>query len=243
MIPSMHKLEKVIRGIKSQQAAAKSSGDKRLPITLQLLKGMRGYWEQHLADRNGIMLWAAVCTCFFGFMRSGEMTLPSESAFDPNTHLGFKDVSIDGIENPSMVKLSLKTSKTDPFRKGVEVVLGRTNNDLCPVTALLAYLAVRGNGPGFLFLFSDGRPLTKQRFIHCVREALSAMGVDSSQYAGHSFRIGAATAAAACGLNDSTIQMLGRWRSSAYQLYIRTPRDTLASFSAAIGAMPANTEP
>ena len=86
-------------------------------------------------------------------------------------------------------------------------MLGRTNNILCPVSALLAYLAARGDGPGFLFLLSDGRPLTKHS---SVREALSAGGVDSSRYAGHSFRIGAATAASTCGLNDSTIQAGGR---------------------------------
>lgn len=35
----------------------------------------------------------------------------------------------------------------------------------------------------------------------------------SLKAAGHSFRIGVATTARACGLNDSTIQMLGRWSS------------------------------
>ena len=241
-ISSMPKLEKVIRGIKSQQSLKRSSGDKRLPITPDLLQKIRRYLEQQAANPDGIMLWAAMCTCFFGFMRAGEMTLPSESAFDPNTHLCFKDVSVDCIEDPKIVKLNLKASKTDPFRKGVEVVLGKTDNDLCPVTALLAYLAIRGSGPGFLFLFSDRRPLTKQRFIQRVRQALSAIGVDSSQYAGHSFRIGAATTASALGLSESTIQMLGRWQSSAYQLYIRTPRDALAGFSAVVGNLPTNTK-
>ena len=131
------------------------------------------------------------------------------------------------------MKLNLKASKTDP-----SVVLGKTNNDLCPVTALLAYLALRSSGPGSLFLFLDRRPLTKQRFIQPVRQALSAIGVDHSQYAGHSFCIGAATTASAHGLSDSTIQMLvGRWQSSAYQLYIHTPRDALAGFFAVVGNM------
>ena len=67
--------------------------------------------------------------------------------------------------------------------------------------ALLAYLALRGNGPGFLFLFANGCQLTKQRFIYKVREALASVGVDPSQYAGHSFRIWAATTADACSLN------------------------------------------
>lgn len=242
MIASMPKLESIIRGIKSQQALKKGLGDKRLPITPDHLLTLRRHFQQSSNDNDGTMLWAAVSTCIFGFMRAGEMTLPSEAAFDPNTHICFKDVLVDSIDNPKIVKLNLKASKTDPFRKGVEVVLGRTNNTLCPVTDLLAYLAVRGNGPGFLFLFSDGHSLTKQCFISRTRDALSANGVDSSKYAGHSFRIGAATAACARGINDSIIQMLGRWQSSAYQLYIRTPRDKLASFSAIIGDISPYTE-
>lgn len=180
MIASMPKLESVIQGIKSQQTLKKSSGDKLLPITPDHLLTLRRHFQQSSTDNDGIMWWAAVSTCFFDFMRTGEMTLPSESAFDPNTHLCFKDVSMDSINNPKIVKPNLKASKTDLFRKGVEVALGRTNNALCPVTALLAYLPVRGNGQGFLFLFSDGHPLTKQWFISRVQDALSANGVDSS---------------------------------------------------------------
>ena len=60
-----------------------------------------------------------------------------------------------------------------------------------------------------------------------VREALQAVGLPYDSFAGHSFRIGAATAAAKAGLEDSVIQMLGRWNSSAFLSYIRTPRETL----------------
>lgn len=238
MISSFPKLESVIRGIKMDQARIKDPSPKRLPITIDILHKLRSIFESRGHEVDSFMLWAAVCTCFFGFMRSGEMTLPSESAFDPSSHLCFSDVAVDDINSPRIVKLRLKASKTDPFRKGVEIVLGRTQNALCPVSALLSYLALRGSRPGFLFLFADGRPLTKSRFIQQIREALSQLGIDSSKYAGHSFRIGAATAAGAHGLHDSIIQTLGRWKSSAYQLYIQTPRDTLANYSAVIGSKP-----
>ncbi len=177
------------------------------------------------------MLWAASTVCFFGFLRAGELTIPSDNAFDPTTHLTVEDITIDDVANPSMLKLHLKASKTDPFRKGVDVVVGKTSDKLCPVAATLAYLALRGNGPGFLFKFRDGRPLTKARFVDAVRSALATAGLNPKDYAGHSFRIGAATTAHSRGLNDSTIQTLGRWSSSAYLVYIKTPKEQLAVFS------------
>ena len=64
-----------------------------------------------------------------------------------------------------------------------------------------------------------------------MRAALSKAGVVSSEYCGHSFRIGAATMAAALGLEDSLIKALGRWESSAYQLYVKLPRETLVGSS------------
>ena len=67
--------------------------------------------------------------------------------------------------------------------------------------------------------------------MDCVRQALQEAGIDSKPYFGHSFRIGAATTAAKEGVGDATIKMLGRWRSNAYQLYIKTPREHLAAVS------------
>ncbi len=88
--------------------------------------------------------------------------------------------------------------------------------------AVLAYLPARGGGPGPLFRLSDGRPLTRIRFITRVRQALLTLGLSSGDYMGHSFRIGAATTAAERGLPSSMIQKLGRWRSTAFLGYIRT---------------------
>ena len=45
----------------------------------------------------------------------------------------------------------------DPFRRGVDLLLGHTRTDPCPVAANLSYLAVGGAGPGPLFYFEDGR--------------------------------------------------------------------------------------
>ena len=111
-----------------------------------------------------------------------------------------------------------------------------TYEDLCPVRAVTTYAAVRESASGAFFHFQDGTPLAKPRFVEAVRQALGQAGIPSEGYSGHSFRLGAATAAAQCGLQDSIIQALGRWASPAYLRYIRIPRDHLARHSLTIAA-------
>ena len=86
------------------------------------------------------MLWAAFCLGFFGFMRSGEFTCPSQQAFFPDM-LTPGDVAIDSHTSPSFITVRLKRSKNDPFGASTTLHLGATGDPLCPVTALLVYLA------------------------------------------------------------------------------------------------------
>lgn len=225
-------LEYTLRGIKLRQAKHKETrAKKRLPVTPDILRKLRKYWEKESHNPDFIMLWAACCTCFFGFLRSGEVTVPSMREYDPEGHLSEGDVSLNSRSNPSVVRVHIKASKTDPFRQGVYVYLGRTDNELCPVAAVAAYLAVRGGLSGSFFRFSSGTPLSRELLVKHMRAALLSYGMDVSKYSGHSFRIGAATAASAMGVEDSMIKTLGRWQSSAYQSYVRIPRDSLAAVS------------
>ncbi len=232
---AMSKLDLVVRGVKRTQAR---DGQRRPrhPITPELLLMLRKAWLDPARGHDGVMLWAVASLCFFGFLRSGEVTIPTDTSFDKAVHLTFEDFAVDNLKDPTMVRARLKSSKTDPFRKGVDIVVGRTGNRICPVAAMLGYLRARGAGPGPLFRFKEGKPLTKPRFVSQVRETLQARGIDGSSYSGHSFRSGAATTAARAGVEDSTIKMLGRWKSDAYQLYIKTPRHHLAAISTRLAA-------
>ena len=113
------------------------------------------------------------------------------------------DVAVDSRKALHMVKIPLKQSKMDQCGRGVDIVIGRSDFDLCPVVAILAYIAAHGNCQGPLFLMEAGTPLTKPNFIADLRRALAAAGLPQDDYASHSFRIGAATSATLAGVEDS----------------------------------------
>ena len=64
-----------------------------------------------------------------------------------------------------------------------------------------------------------------------LRELLNILGYIENEYAPHSFRIGAATTAAAANLPPWLIKTLGRRRSDCYELYICTPGTIILSSS------------
>ena len=230
----MPRLWQIIKGVQIDQGRKGRDPRRRLPITPLILRKMKSVWLSEKSDPDNLMLWAASTTAFFGFCRSGEVTTGSDDKFDPHIHLSFKDLVADNPSAPSMISILIKQSKTDQERKGMKIIIGKTDDDLCPVAALLTYLNVRGSHPGPLFVWKSGTPLSKIKFVEEVRLALEAAYLPAKDFAGHSFRIGAATTAASAGLSDSAIQTLGCWKSSAYLLYIRSEPKKLAKVSPAM---------
>ena len=130
-----------------------------------------------------------------------------------------------------MLKVSIKQSKMDPFRKSVDIYLGVTGHSLFPISGILPYLTLRGSRRGPLFLLKDGRGLTHQLFSTSLDNLLSELKRDTRNYSTHSFQIGAATSAKTANIPDTFITMMGHWRSHVYQRYIKTPPGKLAKLS------------
>lgn len=226
---TLPRLRLIQNGIRRERAHSAPNSGGRLPITPLILRRMHGICGTPTSSYSEALLWAAATVCFFGFFRAGEITVPAVAAFDSSVHLAWGDVSIS--EDGRVIRVFLKRSKTDQFGRGTEVFIGSTDDELCPVRAVRRYTALRGTSPGAFFRSTDGTPLTKASFVERVRAVLTRAGIPLSGYSGHSFRIGAATAAAQAGIPDSAIQALGRWSSSAFLRYIRPPRERLAQFS------------
>ena len=109
------------------------------------------------------------------------------SSYDPQSHLSWGDVAVDNPVSPSCVRVHLRHSKCDPIGRGVDVYFGPVNGWLCPVRALLSYVAGRGDRPGPFFIHPDATPLTKTHFVGAVRLALRQAGLEPRDYAGYSF--------------------------------------------------------
>jgi hypothetical protein len=97
----------------------------------------------------------------------GELTVTKPVEYDP---------AVDSSSQPSMIEIVLKCSKT--IGKGARIYIGKTDTVLCPVAALLAYVAIRGMEPGPLFQLEDGTPLWKNFVVSSVREALRSLGYE-----------------------------------------------------------------
>ena len=77
------------------------------------------------------------CIRFFGFLHAGEVCIPSNNEYDAGAHLSFSDIGVDRPTNPNIIRVWIKSSKKDPFRKGVDIYLGCTHDNLCPITAMM----------------------------------------------------------------------------------------------------------
>ena len=220
------RLERVIRGIRRSQGSTKAD---RLPVTDDIMRLIHTHLDFRIVDH--LMFWAACCLAYFGFLRSAEFPVPSLQAYSPVYNLNVSDISVDALDQPTCIRVNIKASKTDTFRKGCLIYIGKARPPLYAVEALLKYLAVRGVSSGPLFLLQSRVPLSRTLITSWLRDNLMLANVPGN-YSSHSFRIGAATVAARNGIPDHLIQTMVRWSSDAYKTYIRTPASELTSASA-----------
>ena len=111
-MPDMPQLKYTIKGLKRK--AVNGATRPHLPITPKILGALKQVWSRDLDRFSASMLWAACCLCFFGFLRSAEVVVPSDTSFDAGVHLCFGDITVDSHFEPSTLRVTLKASKTDP---------------------------------------------------------------------------------------------------------------------------------
>ena len=59
--------------------------------------------------------------------------MPNLGSFSPTVHLTFPDIALDSTSSPSCMRVRIKASKTDPFRKGCDIHIGLDSAPLCAI--------------------------------------------------------------------------------------------------------------
>ena len=221
----MLQLYYLIRGIKLTQ------GSRHLkslcnPITVPRLQVIHSWLQTSHLSANDRHLWWSACTlAFFGLLRVSEYSATSSHAADADVCLGCSDIHFDS--QFSYMQVTVKSSKTDPFKHGCTIHVGSTGNLLCPIMAMRQFMLSRVSFHQFpLYVFSDGSFLTRSRMSRFLTTVFGDVNLNT-----HSFRIGGATALAAAGFSDSSIQTIGRWSSDCFTRYIRLSSATLQAYA------------
>ena len=162
------------------------------------------------------LLFATLMSCaFYGCHRMGELIVKSDKTLLDSRKL-IKRSSL--TFNDTHAQYCLPYHKADPFYRGSDVVFSQQHDVANPVHLLQRYTALRDrrHGPRLpLFLREDGSLPNRTWFDKKIFTFLS------HDFGGHSARAGGATFYASLGLSASIIQAIGRWSSSAWEIYIR----------------------
>ena len=202
------------------------ASDIRLPISRPVLHQLVGSLTNINPSAFERTLYSAMfLIAFYGFFRIGELAAKSANA--GSAVVQYSDMRFLAHQgNIRMVKITITNFKHNADNRPFNILIEREDSlPFCPVQAMIEFCKLRGNQAGPLFCRLDTSPVTVGQFNAELHRCLIFCGLDLSKYKGHSFRIGAACHAAEKGFSDAQIRALGRWKSDAFKLYIRS--DTL----------------
>jgi hypothetical protein len=148
-------------------------------------------------------------------MRLGELVWPDNKSLQ-----SFRKVSLRSSFSGARkhVEFTLPTHKADTTFDGSKILVLATDDDDCPVSIMLNYVAERDKRfPALphLWVKSDGSIPTRSWFLRRLRIFFS------DNVGGHSIRSGGATFLAQMGTPLHLIQATGRWASETFRIYIR----------------------
>jgi len=225
------RLERIIRGGKRYYGDVDKRD--RFPITRETLVRIL----QQLPDTyDGVNIKAALCVGFSAFLRAGEFTYDKWEESSPNFCLTRSSVT---FENGNII-LTLPTSKTDYFRKGVRIPLAAAppGSPMCPVAAVQTLFDRFPTSPSAPLFARTFGPFSRDHLIKTIRKALLDAGLNPTGFSGHSLRKGAAVSAVAAGIPRDEIKLLGRWKSDAIDLYFEHQPKTILQHSKSLHSSP-----
>lgn len=215
--PDTEDARKVLKTYKRDRAVAGKRKRQAPAITVSPLRTMVDALDVRLLD--GLRDRALLVLGYAGMLRRSELAALNIA------DLRFTD---DGLI------VTVRQSKTDQEAAGEDVHIPYGSYaSTCPVRTVRAWvdaLAERGVTDGPLLrslrrgghLDASGAGMSGTAINRRVRELAQRAGVpDADRMTAHGLRAGAPTDASAAGKSETRIKAQGRWKSTAYQQYIR----------------------
>ena len=147
------------------------------------------------ARRRVASLLRNICTCVPAPTVNSPNASPASNSMTSNAPSSV-DMSLGNVSsNPSTTTtIIIHSSKTDQNGFSVAITLQKQPNlEICPDVLTGFYLAVRPPIIDPFFIHFNGKSLTRYQFVWVLKKALRLIGIDSSRFSSHSFRIGCAT--------------------------------------------------
>lgn len=213
-VPSMLDARAVLRGAKRVRQENPAQKHAFTPLEIRKACELLIKDGSPLAIRNRAILLLGIAT---GFRRTNL------------THLTMNDLRFVPRRG---VEVTLRNSKTDQTGLGKKIGVRRgVRAETCPVRALQAWIAVRGDKPGVLFpsLKSNGqkvldylRPVDGEVINLAVKDTAELLGLDPEKFGGHSLRATCVTAAHLYGASTLAImERTGHKSVAMVQKYLR----------------------
>ena len=210
-------ISKTLQGIKN---TTQPQTDQRLPITKDILDKLLHALPYATSTHSDHILWHAIfLLAYHACLRAGELTLSK----NPANVISFSQVST----TTDTIQIQFLHYKHSRGHTPMLSVRAQPLISFCPVHALQQYLSIRGSQPGQLFVNPDKSPVTISQFSTILRSTAILSSIPPMRFTTHSFRIGKATQMAKDGHPDQLIRRAGRWKSSAYNHYLRPDNVTL----------------
>ena len=215
---------------------------KRAAVTLRILRLWRPLFD--LRRRQHLIWWTAMVVAFMGLFRKSEFCLLDGMRFDCLRNLCRGDASFQRVVvNGAVVSMELhvKFYKNEQLGTGTAVPFRRIGGDYCPVELVMALLEAFPLLPASAPLFPGGAnyadALRASEFTKLVaRLVASTPELQGVRLLPHSFRIGGAMALYEAGAPDSVIMMMGRWKSAAFLVYLRSCREVILHWNQVVAS-------
>lgn len=216
---------------------------KRLPFTIDMIDTVReNYWEVS-SEYKGItfldrrMTFVGILMAFTFMLRVSEYVFDTRSNHairsedvqffiknypcEPIHSFEIKDKNII-LENVLMVRIILRTSKTDQGGRGKYLFIQpRSQREIFCMNTIYVWCNLSSFRKGDPFLsrrFNGTQKLLTSRMVStAIKESACKHGLQRVQhlFSTHSLRIGGATSLIASGVDRETIQRIGNWKVSS----------------------------